>query len=86
MKYEQGWDHLERREFEKAIRILSESAKLNPSSANTYYALAMAYGYSGNDAQSLQHVEQALTLKPGDTESLNLKRILENRLGISSAP
>ena len=86
MKYEEGWDHLERREFEKAIRILSESAKLNPSSANTYYALAMAYGYSGNDAQALQHVEQALTLKPGDTESLNLKRILENRRGISSAP
>ena len=86
MKYEEGWDLLERRQFEKAIKLLSESVRLSPNSSKTYYALAMAHAYSGNDAVALEHVERGLEFNPDDRESLNLKRILENRLGIPSAP
>lgn len=86
MKYEDGWDYLERRQFEKAIKLLTESIKLSPNSSKTHYALAMAHAYSGNEAVALEHVEQGLEFNPDDPESLNLKRILENRLGIPSTP
>ena len=81
-----GGDYLERRQFEKAIKLLTESIRLSPNSSKTYYALAMAHAYLGNEAVALEHVEQGLEFNPDDPESLNLKRILENRLGISSAP
>ena len=86
IKYEQGWDHLERREFEKAIELLTESVKRSPNSAKSYYALAMACAYQGRTAEALQHVRQALQLNPDDAESQNLKGILERRLGSSRGP
>ncbi len=86
MKYEEGWDYLERRLFDSAVKTLTESIKLSPNSSRTYYALAMAHAYSGNEAAALEHVEQGLELNPEDLESLKLKRVLENRLGIPSAP
>ena len=86
MKYEEGWDYLERRLFDKAVKTLTESVNLSPNSARTYYALAMAHAYSGNEAVALEHVEREIELNPNDLESLKLKRILENRLGIPSTP
>ena len=86
IKYEEGWDHLERREFEKAIELLTESVKRSPNSAMSYYALGMAYAYQGRTAEALEHVRQALKLKPDDAESENLKGILERRLGSSRGP
>ncbi len=86
IKYEQGWDHLEQREFVKAIELLTESVKRSANSAMSYYALAMAYAHQGRTADAFEHVQQALKLKPDDAESRKLKGILERRLGSSPGP
>ena len=86
IKYEQGWDHLERREFGKAIALLTESVETSPNSAMSYYALGMAHAYQGRTAEALKHVRQALKLNPDDAESQNLKGILERKLGSSRGP
>ena len=86
IKYEQGWDHLERRKFRKAIELLTDSVELSPNSAMSYYALGMAHAYQGRTLEALEHVRQALKLKPDDAESQNLKGILERRLASSGGP
>ena len=86
IKYEQGWDHLERREFENAIALLTESVQASPNSAMSYYALAMAHAYQGRTVEALEHVRRALKLKPDDAESQKLKGILERKLGSSGGP
>jgi adenylate cyclase len=61
-----GYVHTMSREFNSAVRELSEAIELNPSLAFAHVILGSAYGYGGVSNEGLRHVAIAARLSPRD--------------------
>jgi tetratricopeptide (TPR) repeat protein len=73
-----GLHALESKEYPKAVKLLTESLKLQPQNSDGYYNLALAYGHQRMYEQALKSIDEAMKLKPNEKAYLELKRILEN--------
>jgi adenylate cyclase len=61
-----GYVHMMSREFNSAVRKLSEAIELNPSLAFAHVILGSAYDYGGVSDEGLSHVAIAARLSPRD--------------------
>jgi adenylate cyclase len=61
-----GYVHMMSREFNSAVRELSEAIELNPSLAFAHLILGSTYGYGGMSDEGLRHVAIAARLSPRD--------------------
>jgi predicted alpha/beta superfamily hydrolase len=71
-----GYQLLGRREYEKAVKILSNNVKRFPKSFNAHDSLGEAYMRMGDKEKAIKYYKLAIKLNPGDTEYA--KRILQN--------
>jgi tetratricopeptide (TPR) repeat protein len=76
--FEDGVHALGSKDFPKAVKLLTESLKLQPQNADGYYNLALAYGHQKKYDEAIKNINQALKLKPDEKAYLQVKRILEN--------
>jgi tetratricopeptide (TPR) repeat protein len=83
LSFEEGRQALEARDFPKAVEALTEAVSADPSSADAYYALALAYGHQKKYPEALKNIDAALKLKPDDAGFLEVKRILTHNAGNS---
>ena len=78
ISFEGGLRALENKDFPKAVKLLTESLKMQPQNADGYYNLSLAYGHQRKYAEALKSIDEALKLKPDEKAYLNVKHILEN--------
>lgn len=78
VNFEGGLHALESKDFPKAVKLLTESLKLQPQNADCYYNLALAYGHQKKYDEAIKSINEALNLKPNEKAYLQVKRILEN--------
>jgi tetratricopeptide (TPR) repeat protein len=71
-----GYILVNRKEYDKAVKILSYNIKLYPNSYNAHDSLAEAYLTKGDKEQAIQYYKLAVKLNPGDTDFA--KRVLQN--------
>ena len=71
-----GYALVNRKEYDKAVKILSYNIKLYPNSYNAHDSLAEAYLTKGDKEQAIQYYKLAVKLNPGDTDYA--KRVLQN--------
>ena len=69
---------LESKDYAKAVKLLTESLKLQPQNSDGYYNLALAYGHQRKYDEALKNIDEAVKLKPNEKAYIELKRILEN--------
>jgi tetratricopeptide (TPR) repeat protein len=79
---EEGRVALENREFQKAVTALTQALSIDPTNADAYYALALAYGHQKKYPEALKNIDEALKLKPNEAGFLEVKRILNHNANI----
>jgi len=79
---EEGRVALENREFAKAVAALTQALSIDPTNADAFYALALAYGHQKKYSEALKNIDEALKLKPNEAGFLEVKRILTHNAGI----
>ena len=79
---EEGRIALESRDFPKAVTALTQALSVDPTNADAYYALALAYGHQKKYPEALKNIDEALKLKPNETGFLEVKRILTHNASI----
>ena len=67
-----GYVHMISRDFDEAVKELTEAIELNPSLAFAHVVLGATYGYGGMSDDGLHHCEIAARLSPHDfTQAVN---------------
>ena len=79
---EEGRTALENRDFPKAVTALTQALSVDPTNAEAFYALALAYGHQKKYPEALKNIDEALKLKPNEAGYLEVKRILTHNAGI----
>jgi tetratricopeptide (TPR) repeat protein len=79
---EEGRLALENRDFPKAVSSLTQALSVDPTNADAFYALALAYGHQKKYPEALKNIDEALKLKPNEAGFLEVKRILTHNAGI----
>jgi tetratricopeptide (TPR) repeat protein len=79
---EEGRVALENRDFPKAVAALTQALSVDPTNADAFYALALAYGHQKKYSEALKNIDEALKLKPNEAGFLEVKRILTHNAGI----
>lgn len=79
---EEGRVALENRDFPKAVAALTQALSVDPTNADAFYALALAYGHQKKYPDALKSIDDALKLKPNEAGFLEVKRILTHNAGI----
>ena len=79
---EEGRVALENRDFPKAVAALTQALSVDPTNADAFYALALAYGHQKKYPEALKNIDEALKLKPNEAGFLEVKRILTHNAGI----
>ena len=79
---EEGRVALENRDFPKAVSSLTQALSVDPTNADAFYALALAYGHQKKYPEALKNIDEALKLKPNEAGFLEVKRILTHNAGI----
>jgi len=79
---EEGRLALESRDFPKAVSALTQALSVDPTNADAFYALALAYGHQKKYPEALKNIDEALKLKPNEAGFLEVKRILTHNAGI----
>ncbi|WP_299367801.1 tetratricopeptide repeat protein [Winogradskyella sp.] len=69
-----GYQHMRKKEYDKAIGVLELNAKLHPNSSNVYDSLGEAYLKNGDSLQAYTNYKIALEMNP---ENKRAKRYLE---------
>ena len=72
---EEGYTHIRKKEYQKAINVFTVNVGLYPNSDNVYDSLADAYARSGDSLQALNNYKKALELNTGNRRA---KRFIEN--------
>jgi tetratricopeptide (TPR) repeat protein len=78
VSFEAGLHALESKDFAKAVKLLTESLKVQPQNPDGYYNLALAYGHQRKYDEALKSIDEALKQKPNEKAYLDVKRILEH--------
>ena len=78
VNFDDGLQALQRKDYPKAIKLLTEALKIQPENPDGYYNLALAYGHQKKYDEALKNINEALKLKPNEKAYLEVKRILEN--------
>ncbi len=78
VNFNEGLQALQRKDYPKAIKLLTEALKTQPENPDGYYNLALAYGHQKKYDEALKNINEALKLKPNEKAYLEVKRILEN--------
>jgi tetratricopeptide (TPR) repeat protein len=86
VRFEEGKQLLEQKEFAKAVTALKEAVEGDSSLAEGYYGLALAYGHQHKYSEALTNIDMALKLKPDDKGFLEVKKILEHNAEASKKP
>ncbi len=79
---EEGRVALENRDFPKAVTALTQALSVDPTNADAFYALALAYGHQKKYSEALKNIDEALKLKPNEAGFLDVKRVLTHNAGI----
>jgi tetratricopeptide (TPR) repeat protein len=82
--YTKGQEYLNQKEFPKAVEVLTKAVDNDPTNADAFYALALAYGHQKKYAEAIQSAEKALKIKPDDPEFQNVVKILKHNAEIES--
>ena len=84
LSFEEGKELLDKKEFPKAVEAFSESVKADPSVAEAFVGLALAYGNQNKYAEALKSIQDALRLKPGEQGFLEIEKALKHNAGLNS--
>ena len=84
ISFSEGKDLLEQKQFPKAVAALTEATDGDPTNAEAFYGLALAYGHQGKYDEALKYIDQAIKLKPGETAFTDVKKILEHNAQATS--
>jgi tetratricopeptide (TPR) repeat protein len=84
VSFAEGKDFLEQKQFPKAVASLTEATQGDPTNAEAFYGLALAYGHQGNYEEALKSIDEALKLKPGESAFTEVKKILEHNAQVTS--
>jgi tetratricopeptide (TPR) repeat protein len=84
ISFAEGKDFLEQKQFPKAVASLTEATQGDPSNAEAFYGLALAYGHQGKYSDALKSIDEAIKLKPGETAFTDIKKILEHNAEVSA--
>ncbi|MCI0422583.1 MAG: tetratricopeptide repeat protein [Acidobacteria bacterium] len=82
LSLEEGRQALEGRDFAKAVSALTQALSVDPSNADAFYALALAYGHQKKYPEALKNIDEALKLRPNEAGFLEVKRILTHNAAI----
>jgi tetratricopeptide (TPR) repeat protein len=66
---QQGWEQVEKGNYEQAIRYFTEAIDLNPKDAESYYSRGTAYSRKGQYDQAISDYTKALEINPRDAKS-----------------
>ncbi len=83
VSFAEGRDFLEQKQFPKAVASLTEATQGDPSNAEAFYGLALAYGHQGRYEDALKSIDEALKLKPGESAFTEVKKILEHNAEVT---
>ena len=72
---EEGRVALENRDFPKAVTALTQALSVDPTNADAFYALALAYGHQKKYPEALKNIDEALKLKPNEAGFLEVKSL-----------
>jgi tetratricopeptide (TPR) repeat protein len=78
ISFSEGREFLEQKQFPKAVASLTEATAGDPTNAEAFYGLALAYGHQGKYDEALKNIDQAIKLKPGESGFAEVKKILEH--------
>jgi len=67
--------------YQRAIRLADERLKVNPRDGDPHILIANYYAMLDDKPKALQHLRQALALRPNDPEFLLIAAIVHNRFG-----
>jgi tetratricopeptide (TPR) repeat protein len=84
VSFAEGKDFLEQKQFPKAVASLTEATQGDPTNAEAFYGLALAYGHQGNYEEALKSIDEALKLKPGESAFTEVKKILEHNAQVTN--
>jgi tetratricopeptide (TPR) repeat protein len=81
----EGNDEMANKNFKGAVAKFEESLKLTPDDPDTYYNMALAYGYDKQWEAATKAVEKAVALRPEEQAYLSLKKTLASNATIEKA-
>lgn len=76
-----GSVYLDKKEYGSAIPYLQKAIERDSNEESNWYNLAVAYYYSGKNAEANAAVDKAIQLKPGYSAALELKQLLQEAGG-----
>lgn len=86
MSFEEGKEFLEKKEFSKAADSFNASVQTDPSVAEAFVGLALAYANQQKYVEALKSIQEALRLKPGEQGFLEIEKALKHNAGLNSKP
>jgi len=66
---QQGWEQVEKGNYEQAIRYFTEAIDLNPKDAESYYSRGTAYSHKGQYDQAISDYTKVLEINPRDAKA-----------------
>jgi len=81
--YEAGKKQLAQKEFPKAVDSFSKSVKADPTYAQAFYGLALAYANQGMYPQALENIQKAVELAPNDVQYKDIHERLKKAIASS---
>lgn len=74
-------EHLSRREFSAAEKLIRERISTRPDNPDSHYWLGVMYYFQGNVSQTVENLKKALSLDPGHTDAAICLSVLLNDIG-----
>jgi tetratricopeptide (TPR) repeat protein len=81
--YEAGKKQLAQKEFPKAVDSFSKSVKADPTYAQAFYGLALAYANQGMYPQALENIQKAVELSPNEAQYKDIHERLKKAIASS---
>ncbi len=65
-----GLSHIDRHQYEEALKVFKDVIKRDPDNVDVYYNLASVYQYLGRYEEAIPYLKRVLELDPNDRDTL----------------
>ncbi len=81
--YQRGEKAMNEKNFVAAEAELNKARELDPANPDVLYMMALCQGHQNKYSEAIKYCEEAIKLRPTDTASLELLKILKNNMEAS---